>query len=72
MPEPDESDPKDSLCQQRSDMVLSWVPNSLSPELASHIIYIETLAEILFVLEKCFFQGDFSQYYKIQQSIVEL
>lgn len=59
MLEPNVSDPKRSLWKQCSDIVRSWIHNSLIQELANSVPYIETLVDILASLEECFSQGDF-------------
>ncbi|KAF7152343.1 hypothetical protein RHSIM_Rhsim01G0110400 [Rhododendron simsii] len=72
IPTPSASDPKYSLWQRCNDMVLSWVLNSLNPELANSVLYVETPSEIWLDLEERFSQGDFSHHYQIQRSISEL
>lgn len=70
IPKLSETDPKHSLWQRDNDTVLSWILNSLNQELANSVLYVETPSE-LDLEERCS-QGDFSCYYQIQHSIVEV
>ena len=53
-------------------MVLSWIFNSLSPDLANSVLYVETPLEISADLQERFSQGDFSHHYQVQHLIIKL
>ncbi|XP_073302898.1 uncharacterized protein [Primulina huaijiensis] len=54
-----------------NDMVLSWILNSIHPDIASSVIYWETAAEVWADLQERFSQGNDSRIYQIKQNIVE-
>ena len=44
--------------QRRNDMVYSWIINSLDPEIASSVIYIDLASEVWMELKERFSQGN--------------
>lgn len=72
IPTPNESDATYQMWQHCNDMVLSWIFNSLSPDLANSVLYVETPSEIWADLQERFSQGDFSHHYQVQRFIIEL
>ncbi|CAI9778608.1 unnamed protein product [Fraxinus pennsylvanica] len=56
IPIPSKNDSKHQAWQRCNDMVLSWILNSLSPELASSVLYLETPSEIWTDLQERFSQ----------------
>ena len=54
-----------------NDMVLSWILNSIHPDIANSVIYWETAAEVWADLQERFSQGNDSRIYQIKQNIVE-
>ncbi|WJZ95113.1 hypothetical protein VitviT2T_013904 [Vitis vinifera] len=57
--------------QRCNDMVISWLLNSIHPDIASSVIYAETTLEIWADLRECFSQGNDSRIYQIKRDIVE-
>ena len=72
IPTPAPTNPRHALWQRCNDMVLSWILNSPSPDLANSVLYVETPAYVWLDLQERFSQGDFSHHYQLQRSIVEL
>ncbi|KAI5332620.1 hypothetical protein L3X38_022749 [Prunus dulcis] len=68
---PASTDAKHSIWQRCNDMVLSWILNSVHPDIAGSVIYAETAAEVWNDLKERFSQGNDSRIYQIQQEIVE-
>ncbi|CAA0837804.1 Unknown protein [Striga hermonthica] len=52
-------------------MVISWLLNSIHPDIASSVIYAETASEIWADLEERFSQGNDSRIFQIKREIVE-
>ena len=65
------NDAKFPLWQCCNDLVVSWILNSVQPEIARSVIYSDTAAMIWNDLKDRFFQGDESRIYQIRQEIVE-
>ncbi|XP_021802698.1 uncharacterized protein LOC110746764, partial [Prunus avium] len=65
---PSSTDAKHSIWQRCNE---SWILNSVHPDIASSVIYVETAAEVWNDLEERFSQGNDSRIYQIQQEIVE-
>ncbi|KAL6348322.1 hypothetical protein AAG906_005622 [Vitis piasezkii] len=57
--------------QRCNDMVISWLLNSIHPDIASSVIYAETASEIWADLRERFSQGNDSRIYQIKRDIVE-
>ncbi|RVW99200.1 Retrovirus-related Pol polyprotein from transposon RE1 [Vitis vinifera] len=57
--------------QRCNDMVISWLLNSIHPDIASSVIYAETTSEIWADLRERFSQGNDSRIYQIKRDIVE-
>ncbi|KAL6334337.1 hypothetical protein AAG906_014738 [Vitis piasezkii] len=57
--------------QRCNDMVISWLLNSIHPDIASSVIYAEIAAEIWADLRERFSQGNDSRIYQIKRDIVE-
>lgn len=68
---PSPSDVKYPLWRRCNDMILSWILNSINPELANSVIYADTAAEVWSDLKERFSQGNASRIFQIQKSIVE-
>ena len=69
---PPSTDPKFSAWQRCNHMVLSWILNSVQPNIASSIIYTDTANEVWRDLKDRFEQGNDSRIYQIQEEIVGL
>ncbi|XP_022891973.1 uncharacterized protein LOC111406837 [Olea europaea var. sylvestris] len=54
-----------------NDMVLSWILNSVSPDIASSVIYMDSASAVWKDLYDRFSLGNESRIYQIQQEIVE-
>ncbi|RVX05001.1 hypothetical protein CK203_019174 [Vitis vinifera] len=57
--------------QHCNNMVISWLLNSIHPDIASSVIYAETASEIWADLRERFSQGNDSRIYQIKRDIVE-
>ncbi|XP_022852181.1 uncharacterized protein LOC111373833 [Olea europaea var. sylvestris] len=57
--------------QHCNDMVLSWILNSVSPDIASNVIYMDSASTVWKDPYDRFSQGNESRIYQIQQEIVE-
>ncbi|RVW84809.1 Retrovirus-related Pol polyprotein from transposon RE1 [Vitis vinifera] len=57
--------------QRCNDMVISWLLNSIHPDIASSVIYAKTTSEIWADLRERFSQGNDSRIYQIKRDIVE-
>ena len=66
IPTPNETDATYQIWQRCNDMVLSWIFNSLSPNLPDNVLYVETPSEIWVDLQECCSQDDFSHHYQVQ------
>lgn len=67
-PSTDESFPSWQRC---NDMVISWLLNSIHPDIANSVIYAETAAEIWADLQDRFSQGNDSRIFEIKWDIIE-
>lgn len=52
-----------------NDMILSWILNSLEPDLANSVIYVETAHEVWTDLKDRFSQSNAPRIFQIQRSI---
>ncbi|KAF7132885.1 hypothetical protein RHSIM_Rhsim09G0014100 [Rhododendron simsii] len=68
---PSSTDTTFPLWQRCNDMVLSWLLNSIHPDIATSVIYAETSAEVWADLQERFSQGNDSRIYQIKQEIGE-
>ncbi|KAF7115429.1 hypothetical protein RHSIM_RhsimUnG0055800 [Rhododendron simsii] len=68
---PSSTDATFPLWQRCNDMVLSWLLNSIHPDIATSVIYAETSAEVWADLQERFSQGNDSRIYQIKQEIGE-
>ncbi|KAL6346392.1 hypothetical protein AAG906_033188 [Vitis piasezkii] len=57
--------------QRCNDMVISWLLNSIHPDIANSVIYAKTTIEIWADLQERFSQGNNSRIYQIKRDIVE-
>ncbi|RVW94694.1 Ankyrin repeat-containing protein [Vitis vinifera] len=64
----DDSFPSWQCC---NDMVISWLLNSIHPNIANNVIYAETAVGIWANLRERFSQGNNSRIYQIKRDIVE-
>ncbi|CAJ2654029.1 unnamed protein product [Trifolium pratense] len=71
IPKPSSTNKTLHAWQRCNDMVLSWILNSVSPDLASSIIYMDTAAAAWKDLKDRLSQGNETRIYQIQQEIVE-
>ena len=55
-----------SSWRQCNDMVISWLLNSIHPDIANSVIYAETAVEIWADLQECFSQGNDSRIFEIK------
>ncbi|XP_058209840.1 uncharacterized protein LOC131322514 [Rhododendron vialii] len=68
---PSSTDATFPLWQHCNDMVLSWLLNSIHPDIATSVIYAETSVEVWADLQERFSQGNDSRIYQIKQEIGE-
>lgn len=68
---PPYSDPKFTIWKRCNDMVLSWILNSIHPDIAGSVIYVEIVARVYNDLEEIFSQRNGSRIYQIHQEIIE-
>lgn len=72
LPKPSSSASSYSLWIRCNNMVVSWLLNSISKELANSILYIDTSADIWKNLHERFSQGNGPWIFQIQKSIASL
>lgn len=66
---PSTSDPNFAVWTRCNDIVISWILNSISRELASSIIYIESTKDIWSDLKDRFSQGNGPRVFQLQKAI---
>lgn len=66
---PSTSDPNFACWTRCNDMVISWILNSISKELASNIIYIESAQDIWSDLKERFSHGNGPRVFQLQRAI---
>lgn len=70
--EPTSISPDFKLWNRRNDMVLSWMLNSLSKEIADSVIYSKTTKDLWKELEDKFGQSNETQIYHLQKELSDL
>ncbi|XP_058761729.1 uncharacterized protein LOC131635138 [Vicia villosa] len=72
LPRPPDED-RDSIAWDRCNtMIMSWLSNSVEPEISQSILWMETAAEIWSELKERFYQGDVFRISDIQEEIYTL
>ncbi|CAJ2666297.1 unnamed protein product [Trifolium pratense] len=72
LPRPDDDD-RDSLAWDRCNtMLLSWLNNSVSPEISQSILWLDSASEIWQELKERFYQGDVFRISDLQDEISSL
>ncbi|XP_019266013.1 PREDICTED: uncharacterized protein LOC109243523 [Nicotiana attenuata] len=70
--QPDPSDPLFKSWNRCNDMVISWILNSLSKDIAESVLYSKTAKEIWTELEDRFGQSNGAQLYNLQKELSDL
>jgi len=68
----DDSSPESRAWIRCNTMVLSWIFNSVSKEIASSVIYIDTVADVWIDLKERFSQKNGPRIYQLQKSLSSL
>jgi hypothetical protein len=72
LPRPDDDD-RDSIAWDRCNtMIISWISNSVEPEISQSILWMDTAAEIWKELKDRFYQGDIFRISDLQEEIYML
>ncbi|PNY16454.1 flavonol sulfotransferase-like protein [Trifolium pratense] len=72
LPRPDDDD-RDSIAWDRCNtMIMSWISNSVDPEISQSILWMDTASEIWKELKDRFYQGDVFRISDIQEEIYTL
>lgn len=72
IPIPDESDLNFSAWEKCNNLVHSWLVNSMSPELAESVVFIENAIDVWNELKDQFMRGDRIRVSRLQQEIANL
>ncbi|KAF5449929.1 hypothetical protein F2P56_030325 [Juglans regia] len=72
VPSPLDTSPLFQSWTRCNNMVLSWLLNSLSKEIAASVIYVDSAMEMRFDLKERFSQGCGPQIFQLQNSIASL
>ncbi|XP_062086235.1 uncharacterized protein LOC133792349 [Humulus lupulus] len=72
LPQPPAFDPHFNAWQRCNQMVMSWVLHSVSPEIKTSIMYLESEAAMWSELNHCFDQGNGPKIFKLRESLIIL
>ena len=72
LPQPSPDDPLSSSWIRCNQMVMSWILHSVSPEIKSSIMYLDTAAEMWSVLHNRFNQGNGPRIFELNESTIYL
>jgi hypothetical protein len=72
MTKPSDSSPDFKAWMRCNDMVLSWIINSVSKEISTSIIYINSAEAVWKDLKERFYQENSSRIFQLQKSIAAI